>query len=161
MTYSCDYHGIEHIHLEYGVRQLRQCFDGEFEPEAVGLKNEQDPLLCVIGALLRHIQNTQGNIPSHLSFPSREDLHKYVVLDSASRKNLELVQNLQGTVTRSLWNTLDDCYTTSGSRMLKRWICYPERSQYEASLRHDAVRELEYPIRHGFQHCSIAVTPNE
>lgn len=126
---------------EYGVRQLRQCFDG-IQPEAVGLKNEQDPLLCVIGALLRHIQNTQGNIPSHLSFPSREDLHKYVVLDSASRKNLELVQNLQGTVTRSLWNTLDDCYTTSGSRMLKRWICYPERSQYEASLRHDAVREL-------------------
>ena len=45
-----------------------------------------------------------------------------IQLDAATRRNLELTQNLAGGTENTLASVLDKCVTPMGSRLLKRWI---------------------------------------
>lgn len=123
-----------------GVRMLGMSFEGA-TPSALGMTPEH-PALGPVGALLHYIRSTQTTVPGHLSWPSLEQPERFLAMDSSSRRNLELVEGLQGGVAKTLWGSLDDCSTTAGSRLLKRWICFPENNQQEARHRLDAVDTL-------------------
>lgn len=125
----------------FGATILGQAFQGA-TPSALGW-TDAHAALYPVGALLQYVLETQNVIPSHLGWPSLENPERFISIDASTRKNLELVQGLQGGVTKTLWGALDDCSTSSGSRLLKRWICTPENSQYEASTRLDAVAALQ------------------
>ena len=141
---------------EYGAKLIRQVYDGiDVGSFGIGPQDaDREGFICVIGALVRHLLDTQGRMPSHLAWPSKEDLTRYVVLDAATRKNLELSAPLQASSNgspKTLWHTLDQCATTSGSRLLRRWIHQPERSQFEASSRHQAVEVLRSQPLHDME----------
>lgn len=125
----------------FGATILGQAFQGA-TPSALGW-NDAHAALYPVGALLQYVLETQNVIPSHLGWPSLENPERFISIDASTRKNLELVQGLQGGVAKTLWGALDDCSTSAGSRLLKRWICSPENSQYEATTRLDAVVALQ------------------
>jgi DNA mismatch repair protein MutS len=126
---------------ETGAQSIRQRFDlTSLTP--LGLENS--PAGCsAAGVLLRYVHETQGCIPGHLEWPTREEAQRFITMDASTRKNLELCKALHGGDQKTLWCTLDTCRTNHGSRVLKRWLQRPERDQSEARLRLAAVASLQ------------------
>jgi len=66
----------------------------------------------------------------------------YLVLDDATRVNLELVTNYQGDRKGSLLALLDRTTTALGARRLRQWLLYPLRDERAIGERYDGVEEL-------------------
>jgi DNA mismatch repair protein MutS len=65
--------------------------------------------------------------PCPLRSLRHERLDDTVVLDGASRRNLELDTNLAGGRDNTLQSVVDRCQTAMGSRLLTRWLNRPLR----------------------------------
>ena len=98
--------------------------------------------VCAAGALLNYARETQRTDLPHINRISTQQPDKLVVLDAATRRNLELSQNLSGTEDHTLFNTLDQCKTPMGSRMLRRWLNQPLRDLQVLNHRQDAIADL-------------------
>ncbi|HYT58320.1 MAG TPA: DNA mismatch repair protein MutS [Verrucomicrobiae bacterium] len=66
----------------------------------------------------------------------------HLVLDEATRANLELVSNSQGDRKGSLLAILDCTLTSMGARRLRQWLLYPLLDEQAIRERHDGVQEL-------------------
>ena len=95
------------------------------------------------GALLRYLYDTQKNALSNLTRIRAYASGKYMLLDSSTRRNLELTQTLRDKKKRGslLW-VLDKTCTAMGARLLHRFLEQPltERAQIEERL--DCVQAL-------------------
>ncbi|MEO2280505.1 DNA mismatch repair protein MutS [Pseudoalteromonas pernae] len=98
--------------------------------------------LVAAGCLLQYVKDTQRTALPHLKAISLEQDSQAVVLDSATRKNLELTQNLSGGIENTLAAVLDKTATPMGSRLLKRRIHNPIRCREELNLRLSAISEV-------------------
>ena len=89
------------------------------------------------GALLRYLYDTQKNALSNLTRVRAYASGKYMLLDSSTRRNLELTQTLRDKKKRGslLW-VLDKTCTAMGARLLHRFLEQPltERAQIEDRL---------------------------
>lgn len=96
------------------------------------------------GALLQYLYETQKNSLSHLSSISCYTTGKYMLLDSSSRRNLELCETLREKQKRGslLW-VLDKTKTAMGARMLRSYIEQPLIDKEEILKRLDAVSDLK------------------
>ena len=79
------------------------------------------------GCLLAYAKETQRTALPHLRSLRHERLDDTVVLDGASRRNLELDNNLAGGRDNTLQSVVDRCQTAMGSRLLTRWLNRPLR----------------------------------
>ncbi|MCF4997746.1 DNA mismatch repair protein MutS [Pseudomonas syringae] len=79
------------------------------------------------GCLLAYAKETQRTALPHLRSLRHERLDDTVVLDGASRRNLELDTNLSGGRDNTLQSVVDRCQTAMGSRLLTRWLNRPLR----------------------------------
>lgn len=79
------------------------------------------------GCLLGYAKETQRTALPHLRSLRHERLDDTVVLDGASRRNLELDTNLAGGRDNTLQSVVDRCQTAMGSRLLTRWLNRPLR----------------------------------
>src|SRR5690606_15888303 len=79
------------------------------------------------GALLRYVTNTQSQSLGHVQQLKADRASQYVLLDPATRRNLELTETLRGEDSPTLFSTLDHCGTPMGSRLLRRWLHHPLR----------------------------------
>ena len=104
-----------------------------------------DGLSLAIGAagcLLQYVKETQrGNLP-HIRSMSHESRASSVILDAATRRNLELDINLAGGDSNTLLSVLDRCVTAMGSRLLRRWLHRPLTDIPVLEARHLAIDEL-------------------
>ena len=66
-----------------------------------------------------------------------------MILDAATRRNLEITQNLSGGLDNTVAEVLDHTATPMGSRMLKRWLHQPMRDIDTLNHRLDAIGELK------------------
>src|SRR5712692_12077963 len=95
------------------------------------------------GAALRYLKATQKTPAAHVDRLSLLRPDGYLVLDDASRSNLEVLRNLRdGGRQGSLLSVLDRTFTAPGARKLARWLVAPLRSPPEINARLDAVEEL-------------------
>jgi DNA mismatch repair protein MutS len=94
------------------------------------------------GALLQYVQDTQMSALPHINGLGVERREDGVILDAASRRNLELTRNLAGGRDNTLASVLDETATAMGSRLLSRWIQQPLRRRDVLEARHRAVAEL-------------------
>lgn len=95
------------------------------------------------GALLAYVWETlKGNIPKFDRIEPYE-LSEYMILDAATRKNLELVETLRekNKYGSLLW-AIDRTKTNMGARLLKSWICQPLKNLSEIMARQNSVSEL-------------------
>jgi DNA mismatch repair protein MutS len=98
--------------------------------------------ISAAGALLNYVQDTQRMALPHLRALTREQHGDTVLMDAATRRNLELDTGLTGRNDHTLAGVLDRCATTMGSRLLRRWINRPIRQHATLSLRFAAIEAL-------------------
>ena len=96
------------------------------------------------GALLQYLLETQKNSLSNLTHITPYVTGKYMLLDSATRRNLEMCETLREKQKRGslLW-VLDKTKTAMGARMLRKCVEQPLIDKKEIVLRLDAVEELK------------------
>ncbi|WP_296264942.1 DNA mismatch repair protein MutS [Pseudomonas sp. UBA6562] len=104
-----------------------------------------DKLTLAIGAagcLLTYAKETQRTALPHLRSLRHERLDDTVILDGASRRNLELDVNLAGGRDNTLQSVIDRCQTAMASRLLARWLNRPLRDLKVLKARQDSIRCL-------------------
>ena len=96
------------------------------------------------GALLQYLLETQKNELSNLTHITPYTSGKFMMLDSSTRRNLELCETLREKQKRGslLW-VLDKTKTAMGARTLRKYIEQPLIDKKEIEKRLDAVQELK------------------
>jgi DNA mismatch repair protein MutS len=94
------------------------------------------------GCLLQYTQDTQRAALPHISGLHVENTDDVIVLDAASRRNLEIEINISGGTENTLASVIDHTTTSMGSRCLRRWLHSPLRNHKLLSQRHQAIGEL-------------------
>ena len=99
--------------------------------------------LCAAGCVLHYAQETQRTALPHVQSIQLQQNSETVLLDAATRRNLELTQNLAGGTEATLAAVLDKCVTPMGSRLLTRWIHQPIRDLNKLQKRQDVIATLQ------------------
>ncbi|MCB7521179.1 DNA mismatch repair protein MutS [[Clostridium] hylemonae] len=111
--------------------------------ESLGL-GDYDCGVIGAGALLAYLTETQKTDLTHLSKLTGYAAGKYMMLDSSTRRNLELCETLREKQKRGslLW-VLDKTKTAMGARTLRKYIEQPLIDKEEIERRLDAVEEFK------------------
>ncbi len=104
----------------------------------------QDRTLAVraAGGLLHYLQETQGAALNHIDSLTWCATGRYMTLDPATVKNLELVNSMEGGREGSLISALDLTFTGMGGRKLRDWFLRPLLDADEIRRRQEGVEEL-------------------
>jgi len=98
--------------------------------------------ISAAGALLQYVEETQQAALPHITALTVESRDEAIIIDAATRLNLELEHSVSGDNSNTLAAILDCTATAMGSRLLRRWISRPLRDHLVVGARHDAVQEL-------------------
>jgi DNA mismatch repair protein MutS len=94
------------------------------------------------GCLLQYARDTQRAALPHIRALRVERRDEAVLLDAATRRNLELEYTLGGGTDNTLLACIDRCATPMGSRLLNRWLNRPLRDREALRRRYHAVAAL-------------------
>lgn len=119
------------LQRQFAVKDLT-AFECENHPEVLG----------AAGALLQYVKETQQSALPHIQGMRMESQDTTIVLDAASRRNLELDFHPSGRLDFTLFGVLDRTVTAMGGRLLRRWLHQPLRDRQLIEARHDAVAIL-------------------
>ncbi|HXV73553.1 MAG TPA: DNA mismatch repair protein MutS, partial [Sphingomonadales bacterium] len=111
----------------YGVKTL------------AGLGRFSRPDLAAAGALLAYIRETQKGLLPKLKTLQKIAPDAAMIIDMATRKNLELTKTLSGETKGSLLSTIDKTVTGAGSRLLSNRLLGPLTDPKEINRRLDSV----------------------
>ena len=103
---------------------------------------EMTQAILAAGCLMQYVMDTQRTALPHIQGLRVERSEDSVLLDAASRRNLELETNLHGGAENTLASVIDKTSTNMGSRCLRRWINRPLRDHDALKQRHDAIQAL-------------------
>jgi len=113
----------------------------------LGLKgfgiDEMSVGISAAGAIIVYLRENQQERLVHINRISRFSNDDYMLIDTTTRRNLELVKSMaqvgkQGT----LLSVIDATQTPMGGRMLVQWLLYPLMKLDAITARHDAVEEF-------------------
>lgn len=129
---------------EFNYEQAVTTLCTQFQVHDLGGFDCEDKPVAVTaaGSLIAYVKETQRSGLPHvqtLRVLNRDDA---VVIDSASRRNLELTQNINGGDEHTLFAVLDNTSTAMGSRLLSRWINRPIRQKAILDQRLDTIGYL-------------------
>lgn len=99
--------------------------------------------LCAAGCLISYARETQRTALPHVRSLSHENRDDTVVLDAATRRNLEIDINLTGGEEHTLFAILNNAATSMGSRLLRRWLNRPLRNLVTLTQRQEAINQLK------------------
>ena len=124
------------------AKELLETHFGVLSLEGFGLKNRHLAIASA-GAALHYARETQKSEAEHISGISFYEPSEYLILDSPTVRNLELVDALDGSRSQTLLTVLDETMTGMGSRQLKQWLVRPSTKPGEIISRQEAVGELK------------------
>ncbi|MDC9590861.1 DNA mismatch repair protein MutS [Xenorhabdus sp. XENO-10] len=139
-------HGLRRRPMwEFELDTARQQLNLQFDTrDLIGFGVEKATLaLRAAGCLLQYVKDTQRTALPHIRSLTMECQQETVIMDAATRRNLELTQNLSGGTENTLASVLDQCVTPMGSRMLKRWLHTPIRNKDVLENRQQAISALQ------------------
>lgn len=122
----------QQLNLQFGTRDLN----------GFGVENAHLGLSAA-GCLLQYVKDTQRTTLPHIRSLSMERQQDSIIMDAATRRNLEITQNLAGGTENTLAAVLDKTVTPMGSRMLKRWLHMPLRDARIINQRQASIAELQ------------------
>ena len=108
--------------------------------------------IAAAGALLAYVRETQRSALPHLLSITTEERDAALIMDPATRRNLELDESLAGKPELTLAGVFDRTATAMGGRMLRRWLHRPLRDHDTLRARYHAVATL----MEGAQHTAVA-----
>ncbi|MEO0460365.1 MAG: DNA mismatch repair protein MutS [Myxococcota bacterium] len=99
--------------------------------------------------LIEYAEGTQRRQLRHLMAARSYRINDTLVLDEATRRNLELTSTLRDSKRRGslLWH-LDRCRTSMGSRRMHQWLLFPLRERAAIESRLDAVESIKNKRSH-------------
>ncbi len=145
------------INFISGIQHIRRRAPWEFDYEtSVRLLTQQmqthdlagfgcedkSAALCAAGCLLQYAKETQRTAMPHIRSIHVERREDCLVLDAASRNNLEITCNLSGGVENTLASVVDHTRNAMGSRLLKRWLNRPLRHREILLARQQAITQF-------------------
>ena len=119
------------LNVQFGTKDL----------SGFGCEDLQSAIMAA-GCLMQYTQDTQRAALPHISGLHVENTDDVIVLDAASRRNLEIEINLSGGTENTLTSVIDRTTTSMGSRCLRRWLHTPLRNHELLTQRHQAIGEL-------------------
>ncbi len=129
-----------HFDTDAATRQLNQQFGTK---DLAGFGCQDMPLaVAAAGALLQYVKDTQRAALPHLRGLGSEHPGDSVIMDAATRRNLELDQAQSGHKQHSLIAILDKSVTAMGGRLLRRWLHRPLRDREILAKRHQCIESL-------------------
>ena len=105
--------------------------------------------IAAAGCLLSYARETQRTALPHVRSLAHENRDEAVIMDAATRRNLELDTNLNGGDEHTLFSVLNCAATSMGSRLLRRWLNRPLRDLSTLLARQAAIAELQQ--NYGFE----------
>lgn len=122
----------QQLNLQFGTRDL----------SGFGIEDAHQALRAA-GCLLQYVKDTQRTALPHIRSITMERQQDGIIMDAATRRNLEITQNLSGGSENTLAAILDCTVTPMGSRMLKRWLHMPTRDIAVIKNRQQAISTLQ------------------
>ncbi|MBL7004426.1 MAG: DNA mismatch repair protein MutS [Gammaproteobacteria bacterium] len=100
--------------------------------------------IVAAGCLIQYIQDTLKSALPHIQSIQVQKQSDTIIIDRASRRNLELIESIQGAeyAQHTLLQTMNYCVTNMGFRELTRWLKQPSRDLLLVQQRHQAVEIL-------------------
>ncbi len=129
-----------HFDLDSAERLLTDQF-GTRNLAGFGI-DKQALAVMAAGALMQYVNETQQSALPHITGLTVEQRDAAIIIDAATRRNLELDQAASGQKQHSLAGLLDNTATAMGGRLLRRWINRPLRDQQAVQGRHAAIETL-------------------
>ncbi len=110
--------------------------------DGLGL-SDYDTGVIAAGCVMQYLYETQKSTLDHLTAITPYQVGQYMVIDTSTRRNLELVETLREKQKRGslLW-VLDKTKTAMGARLLRSYIEQPLIHKDEILARQDAIQEL-------------------
>ena len=129
---------------EFDLESARRALNAQFQTHDLrGFGcDELDVALGAAGCLLQYVKDTQRSNLPHLRSISHENRAESVILDAATRRNLEIDTNLAGGDSHTLFEVMDRAVTAMGSRLLRRWLHRPLTNVDVLRDRQAAIRAL-------------------
>lgn len=125
--------------------RCQETLTGQFQVGALdgyGLRGKTQAVRAA-GAIVQYLQETQPAALKLLTGISFYSLSEFMVLDAATRRNLELVETIRGgNVDGSLLSVLDYTVTPMGKRLIRQWVSKPLLDIGEIVERQNAVAFL-------------------
>ncbi len=111
--------------------------------QGLGLEDYESGTIAA-GALLKYLYETQKNNLANMTGLQIYSTGKFMIIDSSTRRNLELVETLREKQKRGslLW-VLDKTKTAMGARMLRNFVEQPLIEKEEINRRLDAIEALK------------------
>jgi len=132
--------------LESAHRALREQFQTH---DLRGFGCEDMPLgLGAAGCLISYVRDTQRSQLPHITAIATERREDSVVMDAATRRNLEIDRNMAGGDTHTLFSVLDSTRTPMGGRLLRRWLHRPLTNREALEERLNAIESLRTDYRY-------------
>ncbi|MEW8040816.1 MAG: DNA mismatch repair protein MutS [Candidatus Thiodiazotropha endolucinida] len=128
----------------YDLDSAERLLCKQFGTRDLGGFGCQDQPLAVAaaGCLLQYVEETQFGALPHIRGMRVEHREQSVIIDAATRRNLELVHSLSNQPQHTLVGIMDRTVTAMGSRMLRRWISQPLRHREAVAERHATIEAL-------------------
>lgn len=128
----------------FDIDSAEQLLTRQFGTRDLGGFGCQDHPLAVgaAGCLLQYVEETQFGALPHIRGLQVEHRENSVIIDAATRRNLELVHSLSGQPQHTLAGIMDRTVTAMGSRKLRRWISQPQRERETVANRHATIQAL-------------------
>jgi DNA mismatch repair protein MutS len=140
-----------HFDVDSATRALTEQFRTR---DLAGFGCADKPLaIAAAGALLAYVRETQKSALPHLLSITTEERDAALIMDPATRRNLELDESLSGSADLTLAGVFDRTATAMGGRLLRRWLHRPLRDHGILRARYHAVATLIDQ-----QHAQIAET---
>jgi DNA mismatch repair protein MutS len=129
-----------HFEAQTCARALQQQL-GTLDLQGFGLTGGS-LAVSAAGALLQYVGETQKAAVPHIRTLNVEHRGDALMLDAATRRNLELDSSLSGNPEATLFWLLDRCITAMGSRQLRRWLNRTLTDQPLLRQRYQAIAAL-------------------
>ena len=136
----CEFDNAPLFDYPQASERVRSQFGAEF---IVKYENDE-PMLCAMGAILEYICITQKT--QDVSYINNLNVYgegQYLEMDLNTRRNLELCETMRNKEKRgSLFGVLDKTKTAMGARMLRSFVEHPLLDVKKISMRQSAIAEL-------------------
>ncbi|MGA2191089.1 MAG: DNA mismatch repair protein MutS [Steroidobacteraceae bacterium] len=135
-----------HFDAESATRALTEQFRTR---DLAGFGCADKPLaIAAAGSLLAYVRETQRAALPHMLSITTEERAAALIMDPATRRNLELDESLSGRPELTLAGVFDRTATAMGGRLLRRWLHRPLRDHDALRVRYHAVATLIEDTRH-------------
>ncbi len=135
---------------EYDAETARRQLTDQFGTKDLAGFGCEDLQIAIpaAGCLLQYAKETQRTDLPHIRGIVTENRDDSVVLDAATRRNLEIDCNLNGSTEHTLLEVMDSTSTAMGSRLLRRWLNRPLRNLDILRNRQQAIAQLRDNYRY-------------